>query len=187
MKPFGLQRYLLPLIIVLGISISIVGCTTQTPQSTVADNTLTPTEVISTATPAVTQKIASVTPTPRDGPIPTGIPKEITPGKGPASVTLINPGFEERDADGKISGWNQTGSDDAIISEDRGQSGDFRLTHKAAGAYKVETWQTVSGLANDWYTLHAWVRSSGGQNEVNLALKCGGQEKRVSVPATTPG
>jgi arabinogalactan endo-1,4-beta-galactosidase len=51
----------------------------------------------------------------------------------------------------------------------------------------VETWQTVPGLAKQWYTLRGWVRSSGGQNEAYLALKCGGEERRVQVPRTTPG
>ncbi len=35
--------------------------------------------------------------------------------------------------------------------------------------------------------MRAWVRSSGGQNAVYLALKCGSEEKRVYVPSTTPG
>ena len=74
-----------------------------------------------------------------------------------------------------------------LVIEDRGHSGDFRLTHKAAEAYQVETSQIVTGLANGWYTLRAWVRSSGGQNEVYLALKCGSEEKRVYVPSTSPG
>ena len=71
--------------------------------------------------------------------------------------------------------------------EDRGHSSDFRLTHKSEAAYQVETWQTVSGLADGWYTLRAWVRSSGGQNEVYIALKSGNEEQRVYVPPTTPG
>jgi arabinogalactan endo-1,4-beta-galactosidase len=102
-------------------------------------------------------------------------------------VSLVNPGFEELDSAGKPTGWNISGNESAVLIEDKGQSGNYRLTHKAAKAYQVETGQTVSGLANDWYTLRAWVRSSGGQNEVYLGFKCGGDEKRVYVPATTPG
>ncbi len=75
----------------------------------------------------------------------------------------------------------------AVLSEEKGHSGNFRLTHKAAEAYQVESSQTITGMVNDWYTLRAWVRSSGGQNEVYLALKCGDEEKRIYVPATTPG
>jgi len=106
------------------------------------------------------------------------------PDFGP--VALVNPGFEEKDASGALVGWSSTGPENAILIEDRGYSGSFRLTHKASEAYTVETSQSISGLANDWYTLRAWVRSSG-QNEVYIALKCGSDEKRVYVPPTTPG
>jgi arabinogalactan endo-1,4-beta-galactosidase len=102
-------------------------------------------------------------------------------------VNLVNPGFEAKEPDGTITGWNITGTKEAVLIEDRGHSGGFRLTHKGANAYQVETWQAISDLVNGWYTLHAWVRSSGGQNEVYIALKCGSEEKRVYVPPTTPG
>jgi arabinogalactan endo-1,4-beta-galactosidase len=103
------------------------------------------------------------------------------------SIDLVNPGFEEQALDGSISGWNNTGTADARVIEDRGHSGEFRLTHKSEAAYQVETWQSVSGLSNGWYTLRAWIRSSGGQNEVYISLKSGNDEKRVFVPSTTPG
>ncbi len=113
--------------------------------------------------------------------LPTSIPAPVS---GPAA--LLNPGFEEKDASGALAGWSSTSAENAVLIEDRGHSGRFRLTHKASETYIVETSQSISGLANDWYTLRAWARSSG-QNEVYLALKCGDQEKRVYVPATTPG
>ncbi len=114
---------------------------------------------------------------------PTTIPtsEPITPASPAKAAELANPGFEEQ-----IAGWKNSGPENAILIEDKGHSGSYRLTHKASETYIVETSQSVSGLANDWYTLGAWVRSSG-QNEVYLGLKCGGQEKRVYVPATTPG
>jgi arabinogalactan endo-1,4-beta-galactosidase len=47
----------------------------------------------------------------------------------------------------------------------------------------VEAWQTLEGLKNDWYTLSAWVRSSGDQKAAYIALKdCGSPEQRASVP-----
>ncbi len=84
-------------------------------------------------------------------------------------------------------GWNITGDKNAVVSSTTGHSGKASLTHDAASAYQVETWQVVSGLENQWYTLRAWVRSSGGQNAVYLALKCGAEDKRVVVPSTMPG
>jgi arabinogalactan endo-1,4-beta-galactosidase len=102
-------------------------------------------------------------------------------------IKLVNPGFEIKDANGMPTGWNNAGIPDAILIEDRGYSGNFRLTHKSSEAYQAETSQEVSGLNNGWYTLRGWVRSSGGQREVYMALKCGGDEKRVQVPPTMPG
>lgn len=102
-------------------------------------------------------------------------------------VILQNPGFEGREASGSPAGWSQTGGSQASFIEDRGHSGDSRLTHQGSESYRVETWQTVSGLANDWYTLRAWVRSSGGQRAVWVALRCETDERRVHVPPTAPG
>jgi len=112
-----------------------------------------------------------------------------TPTPAPAlePADLVNPGFEEKDANGIPLGWNITGEESAVLLEENGYSGTFRLTHKSSETYVVDTSQVVSGLGNGWYTLRAWVRSSGKQVELYLALKCGSQEKRVSVPATTPG
>jgi arabinogalactan endo-1,4-beta-galactosidase len=105
----------------------------------------------------------------------------------PEPVSLVNPGFENQETNGMPAGWIQSGADEAVKIEDRGHSGDFRLTHQGLEDYQVETWQTISGLANEWYTLRAWIRSSGGQNSVYLALKCGSDEKRVNIPSTSPG
>ena len=97
----------------------------------------------------------------------------------PEPAALVNPGFEEKDANGLPTGWSSTGSESAILLEESGHASNFRLTQKSSETYQVETSQTVSGLANGWYTLRAWVRSSGKQVEVYLALKCGDEEKRV--------
>jgi arabinogalactan endo-1,4-beta-galactosidase len=120
--------------------------------------------------PALTPGQSSPTPTPTSGP-----------------VNLLNPGFEEKDASGAPAGWTSTGAVDAVLIEEKGHSGSFRLTHTAAKTYRVDTSQVVSGLANDWYTLRAWFRSSGKQVEEYLALTCGNSEKRAYVPSTSPG
>ncbi len=110
---------------------------------------------------------------------------DATPTAGP--ISLLNPGFELLDPSGLPSGWDHAGTLEAISIEDRGHSGDSRLTHQSSEAYQVETMQTIPGLENEWYTLRAWARSSGGQNAVYIALKCGEEERRVYVPPTTPG
>ena len=48
-----------------------------------------------------------------------------TPGE---PINLANPGFEDQTADGKPAGWDQTGTVEAVKLDDRGHSGDFRLT-----------------------------------------------------------
>jgi arabinogalactan endo-1,4-beta-galactosidase len=102
-------------------------------------------------------------------------------------VNLTNPSFEDQELDETPAGWTHSGAAEAIKLDENGHTGNVRLTHQAAEAYQVETSQIVSGLANEWYTLRGWVRSSGGQNTVYLALQCGSEEKQVHVPPTTPG
>ena len=106
-----------------------------------------------------------------------------------ASSTLANGGFE---ADGagvaSPAGWSEYGDTGASYTESGGHSGSYRLSHYSASAYKVETYQYLSGLTNGAHTLTAWVRSSGGQNAAYLALKnCGGPEQRTDLPVSTSG
>jgi hypothetical protein len=101
--------------------------------------------------------------TPEKKPTTTNLPSSVVPSPIPGTVNVKNPGFEEQEPSGAPAGWNSTGAQDAIFIEDRGHSSDLRLTHKADEAYQVETWQTVSGITNGWYTLHVWTRSSGSQ------------------------
>ncbi len=113
------------------------------------------------------------------------LPEETSTGASP--VTIANPGFEVQAEGGMPSGWEITGTQGTAFLEDNGNSGEYRLTHKGSQTYRVETTQTVSGLADDWYTLRVWVRSSGGQKESFAALVCGGEEQQVAIPSTMPG
>jgi arabinogalactan endo-1,4-beta-galactosidase len=125
--------------------------------------------------------------TPESEPSATEIPPTEVSAPAPKPITLSNPGFEDRETSGMPTGWDHTGAAEAVTIEDGGHSGDFRLTHRSSEAYQVETWQTVSGLENGWYTLRAWTRSSGEQNAVYIALRCGDGERQVHVPSTMPG
>jgi len=115
------------------------------------------------------------------------MPSSPSPSPTPGPAVVVNPGFEEKDANGMPLGWSSTGAQNAVLLEDKGHTGDLRLTQKFAETYRVDTSQTVKGLANDWYTLRAWIRSSGKQVEAYLALKCGDNEKRAYIPSTSPG
>lgn len=124
--------------------------------------------------------------TPPAGPVTLEPLPTPTPVPTPGPATIQNPGFEQQDANGLPVGWSNAGLQTATQLEKNGYSGTLRLTHKAAQAYKAETSQVVTGLADGWYTLRAWTRSSGN-NEVYLALQCGSHESRVDVPSSMPG
>ncbi|WP_367325196.1 glycosyl hydrolase 53 family protein [Streptomyces sp. HUAS ZL42] len=106
-----------------------------------------------------------------------------------AASTLTNGGFET-DGTGAATpgGWSEYGSTGASYVEAGGHGGSYRLSHWASTAYKVETYQYLSGLTNGNYKLTAWVRSGGGQNAAYLALKnCGGSEQRTDLPVSSSG
>ncbi|WND39169.1 arabinogalactan endo-1,4-beta-galactosidase [Streptomyces sp. BB1-1-1] len=106
-----------------------------------------------------------------------------------AASTLTNGGFET-DAGGAATpaGWSEYGSTGASYTEAGGHGGGNRLSHWSSSAYKVETYQYLSGLADGSYRLTAWVRSGGGQNAAWIALKnCGGAEQRTDLPVSTAG
>ncbi|WP_392669540.1 arabinogalactan endo-beta-1,4-galactanase [Streptomyces sp. LN785] len=103
-----------------------------------------------------------------------------------AATTPANTGFESGS-----TGWSAYSADgrtDASFTEAGGHGGSNRLTHWSASAYKVETYQYLSGLTDGTYTLSAWVRSSGGQNSAYIALRnCGSAEQRTDLPPTANG
>ncbi|MEU1892382.1 glycoside hydrolase family 53 protein [Streptomyces pristinaespiralis] len=103
-----------------------------------------------------------------------------------AAATLSNTGFESG-----TTGWSTysaAGQHTASYTEAGGRTGSNRLTHWSSSAYKVETYQYLSGLTDGTYKLSAWVRSSGGQNAAYLALRnCGSAEQRTDLPPTPDG
>jgi arabinogalactan endo-1,4-beta-galactosidase len=86
--------------------------------------------------------------------------------------TVINAGFESN----LLEGWETAG-----VVETGGYESEKRLTHPGGNA-PVESIQKLSDISNGWYTLKAWVRSSGKQKEAFIALKDCGEEARASVP-----
>jgi arabinogalactan endo-1,4-beta-galactosidase len=172
------------LIIFLGLLSVFVGCTPANSETQAFTETL---PVVEKSSPTL-ELNPIMTPLPTETPEPTQLPPtEARPDPTPEPVNLLNPSFEEGETDGVPTGWNITGATEVVLLEDSGHESDFRLTHQGTDVYQVETSQTITGLANGWYTLRAWVRSSGGQNEVYIALQCGDDEKRVYIPSTTPG
>ena len=176
------------LFVLLCTGSALVGCASPTPlatspvtepditgdlsESSQVDPTLEPSPMI--ATPDI-EATAEDTPS-------IDVPLSVS-----APIDLVNPDFEEQDSSGMPLGWEHTGALENVKIDERGRSGDFRLTHQGSETYQVETWQTISGLENGWYTLRAWARSSGGHNANYLALQCGSEQRQVHVPSTSPG
>ncbi|MFH8498702.1 arabinogalactan endo-beta-1,4-galactanase [Streptomyces coeruleorubidus] len=106
-----------------------------------------------------------------------------------AAGTLTNGGFEADGAGAATpGGWSEYGDTGASFTESGGHGGSYRLSHWASAAYKVETYQYLSGLTNGNYKLTAWVRSGGGQKSAYIALKnCGGAEQRTDLPVSASG
>jgi arabinogalactan endo-1,4-beta-galactosidase len=106
-----------------------------------------------------------------------------------AASTLTNGGFESDGAGAATpSGWSEYGSTAASFVESGGHGGSYRLSHWSSSAYKVETYQYLSGLTNGQHKLTAWVRSGGGQNSAYIALKnCGSAEQRTNLPVSSSG
>ena len=116
----------------------------------------------------------------------------VPAGGASAATTVANPGFEN-DGTGTQSptGWRTrsfSGAAGASYTEVGGHTGGFQLTHWDPAAYRIETYQQLTGLANGWYTLSVNVRSSGGQNTATIGLRdCGGRAEHTDLPPTANG
>ncbi len=105
-----------------------------------------------------------------------------------AASIVENPGFEEdKDVTTSPTGWTVTGTTGTSYTEWGGHTGHWRLSNWSADPYIVETSQTLNDLTKGWYTLRAWVKSSGGQEAAYIALKdCGSDEVRTYLPVAPP-
>lgn len=115
------------------------------------------------------------------------VPGTAAAGTG-AVPAVVNPDFEADAAGVAVpSGWSESGQVAASFTEAGGAVGGFRLTHFAATAYQVETYQRITGLKHGSYTLRASVRTSSTQTAAYLFLRdCGGPTERIDLPRTGP-
>jgi beta-glucanase (GH16 family) len=109
-----------------------------------------------------------------------------TPVPTPTSNLLTNPGFE---ADAKItnviSGWSNWSSNSLITHgtwTPQAHGGTYFAYQWQSVSYSSWTYQRKTGLANGLYTLRAWVRSSGGQNEAQMGAVVGGKWIYTNIP-----
>lgn len=102
-----------------------------------------------------------------------------------------NQGFE---LDGKAaaaplrwSEWNHTDASRLAVDGSGAAGSKYYLEHSRATAYRVSTFQTVTGLANGSYTVSARVRASAGAGTVQLQAKeyaVGASELVTDLPKT---
>ena len=65
-------------------------------------------------------------------------------------------------------------------------SGNWHGTHWKNTSYKAYTYQTFTGLANGTYTLRAYVKGSGGQNQAWMSAKnFGSVELTANIPTSS--
>jgi glucose/arabinose dehydrogenase len=104
------------------------------------------------------------------------------------SNLLTNPGFE---ADGQITntitGWSNWSSNNLVTHgtwTPEAHGGNYFAYHWQSVSYSAWTYQRRTGLTNGLYTLRAWVRSSGGQQEAQMgAVLDGGRVWRyMNIP-----
>ncbi|TDN38345.1 hypothetical protein A8B98_23570 [Hymenobacter sp. UV11] len=108
---------------------------------------------------------------------------------------VVNPGFE---ADGlpvgAPTGWQTTTgqgtNDNADYTEayPGAHGGLYHGTHYRPESYTVYTYQVINNLPAGTYSLSAWMKSSGGQNQAQLQAKnFGGTALAADVPTTPDG
>jgi len=102
-----------------------------------------------------------------------------------------NPGFEADGGTGTVpnpknwSKWTNGSGSESYSETAQPHFGTRNLKHYKTSAYQASTYQDITGLKNGLYTLKAWVKSSGGQNQCWIyAKKYGGDEMRAHVPGT---
>lgn len=95
-----------------------------------------------------------------------------------ADGSLANPGFESG-----LDGWTSTGPDGAAKTEEGGTSG-LRLTHWLETDGSVTTAQTVTGLADGWWTFGVDVLSGGGLASSAITTTGCGLDGETTVPST---
>lgn len=102
--------------------------------------------------------------------------------------SIANSSFEAgHTVSAEVTGWltaEQDADADSVVAH--GYDGDYSLQHSKATAYKVRTYQNLSGLANGYYQMTAYVQNSGGQHACYFSAKgADGFERMTSFPVSS--
>jgi hypothetical protein len=110
-----------------------------------------------------------------------------TPTPTPGTNLLTNSGFEtDSKITNAISGWNSW-SNNGLAAQGtwapEAHGGTYFAYQWQSTSYSAWTYQRKTNLANGLYTLRAWVRSSGGQQEAQMgAVLDGGRWTYTNIP-----
>mgnify|MGYP000966764295 FL=1 len=130
---------------------------------------------------AVTNKTFSVTAKAQS--ITTYVVSGVNLDSSASKNYIGNGGFDYSGTE--MSSWVPGGYSNSNYIESGGKNGN-RLAHYSAVYYQAYTYQIANGLPNGNYTLSAWVKSSGGQNAVQMQVKkYGGPQINHNIPATS--
>lgn len=106
----------------------------------------------------------------------------------PNEVRISNNDFETTGNIQTPSGWSTAadGSDqDADFADKEGHNSEYCLKHFKNSAYKVFTYQELTGLETGYYSLTAWALNGGGQNACYITAKDYGDiDRMTSLPFT---
>ncbi|WP_239618641.1 glycosyl hydrolase 53 family protein [Cohnella mopanensis] len=109
--------------------------------------------------------------------------KETSAVPDPNGENIPNRDFEVGSPSNVIDQWSEAGDSEASFTEATGYLSANSLTHYRDSAYTVSTQQTITGLAEGYYTLTAWTQNGGGQKASYLFARDNGtSESRTSLP-----
>lgn len=104
-------------------------------------------------------------------------------------IPLVNAGFETQGANRyTIPGWTITGTENATYTQTHASSkdGSYVFSNWLAGAYTSDANQTVTGLANGYYSVSAWFYNGGDQKEYYMYAKdASGELARLEIPKSS--
>jgi hypothetical protein len=101
---------------------------------------------------------------------------------------ILNPSFEaDRVAQTQLAGWTNTtdivgASPNGNARKGEAHTGNFAMAQWYSAKYNATMLQNIAHLPNATYTLTAWVKSSGGQNNATISVKnLEGPDQTVSI------
>lgn len=98
-------------------------------------------------------------------------------------IVINNNSFELLNEKEQAVDWSNDGDVSAVSIQKDAYEGQNALIHKKAEAYEATTSQKLTNLEEGYYTLTAWIKSSGGQKNAYIFAKdFGASIAKASIP-----